>query len=390
MNIKKQTKKKPISDKRKTLEYIHNEKLKYFENLQKQLPIKQKKLDSLIKKLNSLHNPLNDIDLKSQINSLQSDINKISSKEEEMDYYLQTQHIIMDFFSINTKEQVIDQKKEKSVLSFFGENTPKSNKVKLKDLVIVKENSKKKELYDQYLEIIGQSDYNPQKNKNLLICDSCLYPLEINHTDGITICPNCSATETYFGYDYTPGYKELQEMDITPHFPYKRINHFNEWLSKIQAKENTEIPDQVIKDILDEFAIRKINVESKSFDSLRDIMRSVLQKLDHTNHYEHIPHIIYILNKQQPLQMSPEEEHTLRIMFHEIQIPFEKWRRTVAPSRKNFLSYSYTIHKFCELQEFDGFLHYFPYLKDNQKLAEHDRIWKGICKDLKWEFIKSI
>ena len=59
-------------------------------------------------------------------------------------------------------------------------------------------------------------------------------------------------------------------------------------------------------------------------------------------------------------------------------------------NRKNFLSYSYVLHKFCELIELDDLLIYFPLLKSREKLQQQDQIWKDICKSLKWQYIPSI
>ena len=82
-----------------------------------------------------------------------------------------------------------------------------------------------------------------------------------------------------------------------------------------------------------------------------------------------------------------ELEERLRSMFKDIQIPFMKH---CPPSRKNFLSYSYVLHKFIQLLEKDEFLKYFPLLKSREKLHEQDLIWKKICVELNWQFIKSI
>ena len=60
------------------------------------------------------------------------------------------------------------------------------------------------------------------------------------------------------------------------------------------------------------------------------------------------------------------------------------------PTRKNFLSYSYVLHKFCELLEYDHLLPYFTLLKSREKLQQQDKIWKDICKDLQWQYIPSI
>ena len=74
-------------------------------------------------------------------------------------------------------------------------------------------------------------------------------------------------------------------------------------------------------------------------------------------------------------------------MFKEIQMPFMKH---CPESRKNFLSYSYVLHKFCELLEFDHLLEYFPLLKSREKLHQQDVIWEKICKDVQWQYIPSL
>ena len=58
--------------------------------------------------------------------------------------------------------------------------------------------------------------------------------------------------------------------------------------------------------------------------------------------------------------------------------------------RKNFLSYSYVLHKFCELIELDELLEHFPYLKSREKLQQQDMIWGKICKELSWQYIPSV
>ena len=82
-----------------------------------------------------------------------------------------------------------------------------------------------------------------------------------------------------------------------------------------------------------------------------------------------------------------ETEEELRRMFKEIQVPFHKF---CPKNRKNFLSYSYVLHKFVQLLELDQFLDCFILLKSREKLHQQDLIWKQICDYLKWEFIASV
>ena len=73
-------------------------------------------------------------------------------------------------------------------------------------------------------------------------------------------------------------------------------------------------------------------------------------------------------------------------MFQEIQKPFELY---CPPTRKNFMNYSYVLHKICELLELDDLLDYFPVLKNTTKLLQHDKIWKKICDHFGWKYYKS-
>ena len=116
-------------------------------------------------------------------------------------------------------------------------------------------------------------------------------------------------------------------------------------------------------------------------------LREILKRLKKNKYYEHVPHIINRLNGIPPPIMSRETEEELRRMFKEIQIPFHKYCPKI---RKNFLSYSYVLHKFVELLELDEFLPCFMLLKSREKLHQQDIIWKQICEELNWQFIKSL
>ena len=116
-------------------------------------------------------------------------------------------------------------------------------------------------------------------------------------------------------------------------------------------------------------------------------VRDYLKKLGLNKYYEHTAHIIDRLNGKRPPIIPPDIEDKLRKMFLEIQEPFMK---VCPPERKNFLSYSYVLHKFVELLGYDEYKILFPLLKSRQKLYQQDLIWKEICKINKWMFIKSI
>jgi hypothetical protein len=164
-----------------------------------------------------------------------------------------------------------------------------------------------------------------------------------------------------------------------------RLNHFKEILSQFQAKETTQIPQDVMDKI--KKRIKKERIQDLATEINYEKMREILKKLKCTNFYEHVPYILNRINGKTAPVMSREVEERLRFMFKEIQSSFIKH---CPKNRSNFLSYSYVLYKFCELLELDSYLQCFPLLKNRDKLYNQDKIWEKICADLRWQFIKSI
>ncbi len=155
-------------------------------------------------------------------------------------------------------------------------------------------------------------------------------------------------------------------------------------MAQFQAKESTEIPDEVYEKILLEIKKERI-VKLETLTTKK--IRQYLKKIKMNKYYDHSAHILYHINGIQPPNMSKDLEEKLRMMFKEIQGPFME----ICPkTRKNFLNYSYVLHKFVELLGLDHYKVYFPLLKDREKLHQTDMIWKKICDILQWHFIKSI
>ena len=116
-------------------------------------------------------------------------------------------------------------------------------------------------------------------------------------------------------------------------------------------------------------------------------IKEFLKKLKINKYYEHIPYILHRITGIPEPHLPDDLEDQLCNMFKEIQVPFLKFS---PKNRKNFLSYSYVLHKFIQLLGKDEHLRHFPLLKSRDKLSQQEEIWKKICNDLGWEFIPSI
>jgi len=246
------------------------------------------------------------------------------------------------------------------------------------------------EIYHEYLRNVEkytgviENEKIPKYEKNLYSCSVCklsnIYFLTSSAC--VNVCINCGNTVYLLGEELS--YKDEQDIEKVVNYSYKRDNHFNEWLLQFQAQEMTNIPSEVIEQLRSEFKKQKIK---NILDITHAKVRTLLKKLRLNKYYEHIPYISNILNGMQPPKMTQALEDRLRMMFRDIQEPFNKH---CPESRKNFLSYSYVLYKFCELLGEDDYLPCFPLLKSKEKLYQQDVIWRCICKELQWEYISTI
>ena len=206
----------------------------------------------------------------------------------------------------------------------------------------------KANIYERYMTKTDKHFVLKNEEANIDICKDCGVEKTLYISDGKMICNLCGEETTILIDSDKPSYKDPPRE--VSYFAYKRINHFNEWLAQFQAKESTDIPQEVYDNIIIELKKERI-VNMTDLTPLK--LREILKKLKKNKYYEHIPHIINKLNGIPPPIMTRETEEELRRMFKEIQVPFHKF---CPENRKNFLSYSYVLHKFVQLLEMDEFL----------------------------------
>ena len=247
----------------------------------------------------------------------------------------------------------------------------------------------REDLRHQYLDKIESTHSTTKKKKTTIKfkcfqnnCEHCKTELSHIHSEGIVECQNCGVLQTILNDTDKASYKDPPKESC--YYSYRRSNHFNEWIAQFQGKETTQIPKSVLVQVVTEIKkerIRNIN----ELSTLK--VRAILKKLKLNKYYEHIPHIINQLNGQPPPYMSRSTEELLRIMFQKIQGPFLEF---CPKKRKNFLSYSYVLHKFVELLDLPHLKPLFPLLKSREKLHSQDQIWQKICDRVGWTFHKSM
>jgi hypothetical protein len=285
------------------------------------------------------------------------------------EYYLDNGVLLDKYYSGDGKLNYSDSG---GILSYFGTKDEEESR-----------GVSKKKIMLNYMSNINDTILNETTIKvRDDICDNCNNKLYLSDLTSELYCKVCCKSTSIMVITDKGSYSDPQS-EIT-YYTYKRINHFNEWLAQFQAKERTDLPNEIYEKIYQELNKNKhIPIEKLKYNDIRDI----LKKLKYNKHYENIPHILSIITGKSAPTLDRKMEEILRSLFKEIQIPFMK---NCPPSRKNFLSYSYVLHKFCELLEYDHLLCFFTLLKSREKLHQQDVIWEKMCKDLNWEFIPSL
>ncbi len=263
-----------------------------------------------------------------------------------------------------------------------GENSNTDNVFNVKETVGLK----RKDIFRDYLIEVEKQNISRPTQRLADECPNCKQDGRLVHFPETSdlVCEQCGAVVTTLISEELTYREEQETSEKIVNYSYKRENHFNEWIAQFQAQEMTTIPEEVIEQLRSELKKMKIkNVEEITHAKIR----SLLKKLRLNKWYEHVPFITNLLNGIKPPSMPQELEETLRMMFKDIQRPFDEH---CPAERKNFLSYSFVLYKFCELLGEDEYLQYFPLLKSKEKLYSQDVIWKKICATLRWEFIPTV
>ena len=215
------------------------------------------------------------------------------------------------------------------------------------------------------------------KNTHEYVCSRCNNGMVVLVHESRLGCTTCGLTSEYLQATSSRiAYGEEVEFSV---FSYKRHNHFLDWLAAFQAKESTIIREDVIVKVMAVLYQRGVALEEITCSIVKDVLR----ELKLSKCYDNTSQITARITGKLPPRMTPFQEQQVKLMFQAIQEPF---RQHCPAGRRNFLSYSYVLYKFCEIMGWDVFLQCFTLLKGKDKLKVQDEIFEKICKTLKWQY----
>ena len=369
--LHRKSKRGPVQCTRQPISLRHKQKEVYFKKLQESLPQLRNQLKDLEKKITVLKKKCTApkekkesgpdapflcckeclsnrrdvvLDLREQIKVKQEEIRKIETREEEVQYYTNTTDLLLEYI----------------------EPAQSTNKT---------------ELAKQYLDV---TDIEPDIKKigtfEFDVCQGCGNARTYDPVEGILVCETC-ANVIHDGFlSSTYSFKDMQTMESTKQFEYKRVVHCKYWLQKIQGKEQADIPDKVYEGIEKEIA--KARIKDRSTITPKRV-RVWLKKIGCSKYYDHIVSITNRIGGAKPIDIPRDREEKLVNLFKEVEEVF----MIVKPDyMSNFLSFPYTLYKLCELLEWDDYLPVFKLLSRDERLSRQDDVWKDICTRLKWEF----
>lgn len=368
-----------------TIDIKHTELLDTFHKIETEtIPKLLAEQETLKEKMKGLSKSQYDeyMDIRDRIKSIKQEVKQLTRQKKEyllnnskhiFDYFEQKKQISVDSNTLNQNSNVLN--------TFFKiKTTSQAN-----DNIKLDKQIRNKQSYQHYWrnvtnEIANIQDFVVPTD----ICETCqqgeLIPQD---EEGILICNNtaCGKFITYIVDSSKPTNKEPpNEVSYTA---YIRLNHFKEILSQFQAKETTQIPDEVIDAIKARIKKERIKDISKiNYDKMREMLR----KLGFNKYFEHIQYINSLFGIKPPI-MNEELHETLCVLFIEIQKP---WALHCPPNRTNFFNYTYTLYQLCVLLDQTQYLPYIPMMKDREKQLEQDMIWKKVCNDLDWEYFPTV
>lgn len=217
------------------------------------------------------------------------------------------------------------------------------------------------------------------------ICLECKVPYEIEEKTAEYVCKICGHLKKLSGVVFEDEQFFYQEGQRTKHGKYDPIKHAKAWLERIQAREMTEIPKEVLNAIKacikrDQLWLDRVSCET---------IRLYLKQLKKTNYNTHVPLIRKLITGFEPSQLT-EHETQLFYMYFGIVIQIY----TMIKSDPNCPYHPFFIYKIIEQilkkpkdskrrKDILSCIH----LQSRTTLVENDRLWFSICEHIP-EFTK--
>ena len=414
----------------KSLDEVHNDRVKEFQQNQDRIPYLEERLQEMEDEFRSIvdSGATNmDADLTSRKSSLREEIKKVRKEldsyknhEDELDYFTRVGEVLFEYYdatngafydhNITENEEEIEPSKiqiSDALYKLNAENRKKrkrqprkrqtvntrvqsngimamlfgEEKKKKKSPEDVKNTKCRAKLEDQYLTIVDKEYTKNERVGPVTLCPDCDVERIIMYSEARMVCPECGVTEEIMIESEVPSQRE--NYNEKTKYPYQRLAHFVEKLNQFLCKGNVNIPDKVYRAI--DAEMNKYSYTNKDI-TIKFLERS-LRKHDLSSHYEDTMYIYCKLKKVKPLTIKRDEYDAMIKMFQRMDEVYEEYYKP--DDRSNFLRYTVAMYRLFLLLGKREHANSLKLLKDTDKMREQFKIIDKIFDHLGWEYDKS-
>ncbi|QHN71293.1 Poxvirus Late Transcription Factor VLTF3 like domain protein [Mollivirus kamchatka] len=225
-------------------------------------------------------------------------------------------------------------------------------------------------------------------------CQGCRAELLLTPNGALRLClACCEAVQNMDCTAASMSYGEEVEMSRSS---YQRQHYFNEWLRReggvgggAGTKPDPATVEGVSKHLrltegmscIEEVTMEDVNRAYKAIGYVPPAKSSAAVRNAHDKA------VLRQLRGEDPPDLTWEQKIIVRVMFRAIQAPYRKWMEVVDPERSQFIHYSLCLDMFFLLLGWTGYLPFYGAIRGYRELVIQLAIFKGICRELKWQFI---
>lgn len=224
-------------------------------------------------------------------------------------------------------------------------------------------------------------------------CIGCNSIGQFKVSDSYIICSNCA--RLYWKNVNTSQFENRTDRiggGGSTKYVYMRETFFKNWVKKYQGKHNPKIPPDVYEKIYNWMGERNISEDRLEKTALVAFLRSN----NLSNHVEDINFLYYDIVK---IYHPPDISKYEAVLFADYSV-FDENFETILEQAKNeypFITRENSTNSFytlCKLLEKQNYIVSDEdkeiFLKFQDKIIEHDLIWKTACEVLGWNYSKTI
>lgn len=236
-------------------------------------------------------------------------------------------------------------------------------------------------------------EYNSLYNREELckdkydFCKNCNIKMIVKINTSELICQKCGNIITLIGTVLDDNHLYSQEGQKFKHGSYNPMRHCKSWIESIQAKDKSQISDEIIQKIKEKIKKNRIiNVNNITIDQYR----KYLKELKLTSYNNNITLIRKQITGISPPQLTHDETTMLYNYFDK---SIKTYNIIKSKEKRNSLFFPYFIFKCLELivkdphkkKELLNCIH----LQEKNTLIDNDKYWYQICEINNFKFITT-